>query len=204
MHTASRACVFGGVLVGVMGVLLPARASIIFLDIPDIHMAHNGSSGDLSSFLDLDGDGADEFRFQLNWNDALQQTHTHVYTLGAQQGGVVWRGAFNAPSPTTGAEALAAGFVLVPLLPPPPPTGVGAWNPSMQLADTSESSNDHGWWSGAAYLGVRFAQSDGIHYGWVSMSATSSSIDIYSLAYESTPDVSIATGAVPGPGSGAL
>jgi hypothetical protein len=71
----------------------------------------------------------------------------------------------------------------------------------MQLADAGVSVTDRGWWNGAAYLGVRFAEADGAHYGWMSMSATSGGIDIYSLAYESTPDAPIAAGAVPGPGA---
>jgi hypothetical protein len=193
------------ILVGAFGVVaLMARAhgSIVYQDIPDIHMAHNAMSGDLSSYLDLDFNGTNDFRFELTWNDASEgQTHTQVSSLGSLPG-VVDRGAFGTQFPTTGAEALAAGFSIQPSLPAPPPNNTRSWSPNSQLADTNVSVTDHGWWNGAAYLGVRFAEADGNHYGWISMSATSSSIDIYSFAYETTPDAPILAGAVPSPGAG--
>lgn len=65
-----------------------------------------------------------------------------------------------------------------------------------------------------AFVGLKFEADDGIHYGWIDVEGasrtmenhllTDSSLIIHGWAYESTPGVGIAAGAVPEPSSVAL
>lgn len=52
-----------------------------------------------------------------------------------------------------------------------------------------------------AYVGFRFNDFDGTHYGWILLSVGPGSIDFVSAAYQSMPNTPIAAGAIPEPGT---
>src|SRR5262245_19606228 len=181
-----------------VGAAVDAGAAIVYRDIPDIHLVGSGNSGNLTANLDLDANGTTDVVFSYQWSiDTDGRTTWHQ----SASGNFVDRSSF----PSFGAESLAAGFLIQPAL-EAPPSGKRQWGTDGTLAQRDPNGGpfqNHGWWGGPGYPGVRFSQADGTHYGWISMSA-GVNLDVYSLAYQSTPDAPIAAGAVPGPGAGAV
>ena len=55
-----------------------------------------------------------------------------------------------------------------------------------------------------AYAGFRFDAADGTHFGWIRLSVSAGLLDFDSAAYETTPGMAIAAGAVPEPGTMSL
>lgn len=180
-----------------------ARGSIVYQDVPNIHF-QTGSvqelSGSFDAQLDLNGDGVDDVRLELGWDRRSQAFWTDAAPLGG--GGLVYRGSSN----VNGSDNLVSGFSIGEQLLQPPeyPAVSRQWSTIGSDLSRSVEGSHNGWWGGAAHLGVRIAVADGTRYGWVSMSASSNTLDIYSFAYETEVNTPIGAGAVPAPGAGLM
>jgi hypothetical protein len=89
--------------------------------------------------------------------------------------------------------------------------GREGWATLILILDTGTTGE---FYHNRAFVGVEFEAEDGVHYGWIDVEGatwsmenhllTDSSLIIHGWAYESTPGVGIAAGAVPEPSSVAL
>lgn len=86
--------------------------------------------------------------------------------------------------------------------------GLDGWDTLFQVFDTGIAGD---FYQTRGYIGLEFEGDDGIHYGWLDVEGTTSSLEdhlignssliIHGWAYESAADESIAAGSIPEPSS---
>ncbi len=148
---------------------------------------------------DVNLDGIMDFTFQNRYPNSATQVvwQLNFNPLAAGSGVVGYAGPF-----IPYANALTAG------------TMIGAGSAFQTGAQVTLGSNYGGTFYGGfaaavppgtnAYAGFRFNAADGVHYGWIFLNVNAGIIDFTGAAYESTPGMAIAAGAIPEPGSMAL
>lgn len=181
----------------------PCYAAIAYTDIPDFTLV--GSETPTSAEFDVNHDGLNDLRITAEWApDPFSPDTLEAHAIGTNvsfasaisfyYGQAIWLPiALSEGSPIGAESSWPTGFRPVGGLlaysgkPPQSPPPFGA----------------------AGYLGVRLALPTGTHFGWVYLSTTTEptvpwTITVRDFAYESTPDLPIAAGAIPSPGWASL
>jgi len=176
-----------------------AVESVVWSGQQDIKMGPGATPDWLPSLgwllLDMNGDGSTDLRFD----------YVMDFTVQPQSGSAVT--VQNNPSWLWKPWPIAAGTEVSAT-----PGGASQWGNSLYTLVDWESIPGVGlvgggtWaWVNNGYLGVSFTAADGVHYGWVEISAYNTmGAHINSWAYESQPGVSIEVGVVPEPTTLAL
>lgn len=185
----TRACLYG---VCAWLLVLPAtRASIIvnWLDSPIV--LHHGMFASMQTPLDLDGDGVIDFTFGAS-----------IGFVGVRSEGQNRYVISPSPPPNIGGpvEPLYPDYEIGPDL----DGSLGWFGINTDFApfgiwfDSGSSGNFRGH---HAYMGIELFIEDNIHYGWINLMIGNDGPygEIYSWAYESTPNTPIMAGAIPEP-----
>ncbi len=150
-----------------------------------------GAVGLAYAYLDLNGDGVDDFQIgdldpvgihPLWFYAKCYGDNKHTGDWVGDLGGIIE----GSRPDWTGGEHLLVSWMN--LLNHPGHAGVGTW-----IGKTG-------------YMGVQFEADDGTHFGWVQMTMydENPAMTIYSWAYNSTPGEGVVAGAVPEPSSAIL
>jgi len=191
-------------LVGAALLAAPLSADIVWSGERDVWLAINEFNPGYVLNLDMNEDSTTDFVFE--WKMPLTFEFRVIPLLGLD--GVPNQTTADIRTPITGSYNY----------PLSPDVLIGE-----MLADTTWSGETRGliaWqaagfqtiaggpWAGAdhMYMGLQFDAADGVHYGWVEMSTSTTAFEatIHSWAYNIVPGESIMTGAVPEPSSALL
>ncbi len=160
---------------------------------------NTAGGADVFTNWDVDGNGTIDFTFQNRYPNSGTQVNWHLNFDPAVAGnGVVgYVGPF-----VNYANALMMG------------TNIGPSSTFQTSSQVVLGSNYGGTLYGGfatqvppgtnAYAGFQFSAADGLHYGWLFLNVNAGVIDFTGAAYESTPGVAIAAGAIPEPGTMAM
>lgn len=197
-----RIGVSGAIVLAVLSAT-SANAEIVATNLPD-RLLISSYAGELFP-IDLNGDSIVDFTFAADFSATglrTERANRLVYRID--------------PPPNLGGPvaSVASGFVIGSNL----SDSSVAWTSSdlvggyvdpgensfalISLVLDSGASSD---FNGRAHVGLEFALSDGIHYGYFDLeSGPYPAAILYGWAYETTPGVPIAAGVVPEPGISAL
>lgn len=164
------------------------KAAVIFLDIEDITLGNPTQY--VYRNLDLNSDGVADVIFQTGRSDLVCFS-----TVGGGVAGI--------PTVPPNQNHFAAAFSSGEILGVSFPTeSLYRWNEGYSAMLSCRDAGCLGLWEDkTAYLGVKFASTGGIHYGWVEVFVfgNTSTGSILSYAYESEPDRAIIAGQIPEP-----
>lgn len=192
-----KVATYGAAASSMMVMMSQAEAAIVFNggDAPPISVNNGvgtfiGSEGTGFQQFDMDGDGNNDFAI---WN----------YSSG-NNGMAVAYGVYSGTNAAFGAGSddlpkLSAGFTLGTTI------STGSWTNSVMSSGNdivySDGGAGAGWTGGVnevGFVGVRFENASGTHYGWICLQSDptpgSSLIRVNGYAYEDTPDASIQVG----------
>lgn len=183
----------------------PAPADISWSGERDVWLALNEFNPGYILDLDLNEDNTTDFIIQ--WEVPTISVFEVIPQLGLD--GVPSRTTEDTRAPITGSynyplsPDILIGEMLVDIAWSDETRELIAW------MDSGFGAVGGGPWAGAdhMYMGVQFDAADGIHYGWVEMSISTTTVfdaTVHSWAWETEPGKSILTGAVPEPSSALL
>ncbi len=210
----SRACPFphfeskwktytaAGAAAAAAGFVGNAQAAITFLDLNDIVVVDVIDNDPIPTkfAVDFNGDSVTDIEIGQNLNGATHWDAVFRPAGSATQVAGAFAGAYAYPSRLAAGQAIgpATPFVLIPT------SALGGylkWNDGFPNSKWGVAGDP-----ATGFLGVKFMIAGQDHFGWVRMTVdgnvglTPNAITLHDLAYETTPGVGIAAGAVPEPG----
>lgn len=208
----SRYCAAGAAVIA--GTVTTSDAAIVFINFNDQTFADTNPNDGSSTFFtsgtagnfDFNTDGIVDFQLRQRIIFSSSANYSLAGFVGPGAGTIdvvsILNGALVYPS------RLAAGTMIGP---------GGMFNTLAAgqtgfLASLSSGTYPNSQWysqNGASgFIGVRFTDGAGVHYGWVGLTVngadTGYTITLHGIAYETTPDTAITAGAIPEPASLAL
>jgi len=154
---------------------------------------------------DIDGDAVGDFQFRFRDNISTSWAYSAQVITQATGAGGVSAGADGGYGPYA-VKIPAAGLINAGVINSSPP--------NRAVLGSRYGTTDYGDWagnSGPGYLGLKFTNASGVHFGWVCLSVTPGTgvagvgkIQFCGAAFEDAADTPIAAGAVPEPGSLAM
>lgn len=194
-ENSRRLTAYSAMAVAVIAGSKTAQAEIVYVDVEDTNIEVGGTFD-----IDLDGDGTMDFHFRAS--STVSSTSSGVWSFGSIFGNATSYSVGNASNQVIGyvgayynyGSALASGVDIGP---------DASWLNYPSYGNSAVlASNFYGVTYGAfpgageKFLGIKFKNADGLHYGWMRITADIDPviITIMDYAYENNTDVAIASG----------
>ena len=182
--TARLASYTAAASLGAFGLVQQADAAIVYTDVPDTTI----TQGESPIYLNLDGVGQNEFAIAA-FNNSVR---VNPYNIGPQNSKVLTSMSYYVNSFNAGA-AIGPG---------------AAEAEGARFAGRLTASGFYNFVGAGKYVGLKWDIGGGnSRFGWARVDVTSANngtATLFSFAYESTPNTTIAAGAIPEPSSLAL